>query len=310
MSNILKVSCIATAIAFAVSLVGCSPSPIEQFESILQNSTADTIMDDLDDLVYQSPAKDYSNSEWVEFFDSDEISQATYDFTLENAKNGDFEKLSRFVSGIELTINVADAESSATVDSIVNGVAEGFKEFKSTSLDTIPSSLESIKGLGTQLEKLDITPNQCGLGITLDDLKQIFQQDEPIILVEGMEGYYSRPENMEEDVHKGSTATYKEGFGSALKDAQRDETWTYFGDFAVKKITTARDALTNKPGEPVNFTYDTDYLVFRNGKQCNLPSNLEAAQVFGDGQCIVVEDYQYFLSEEDPDSYLRIDSLG
>lgn len=310
MKGTMKISFIASAILFTIVLAGCAASPTEQYKSILQNSTTETIMDDLDGLVYRSPAKDYSDSEWREFFDSDEVSQATYDFALENAKNGDFEKLSHFVSGIELTINVADAESSSTVDGIVNGLSDGFKEFKAADLSAVPSSLESIRGLGSQLKELDITLGQCGLGLTIDDLKQIYQQDSPEVLTEGMEGYYSDPENMEEDVHVGSTATYKEGFGSALKDAQRDATWTYYGDFAVKKTVTARDALTNKPGEPVNFTYDTDYGVFHCGEQCNLPSNLDDAQVFGDGQCFVFDDYLYFQKEDDPSSYLRIDTIN
>lgn len=310
MKRIPKIAMMASALLLTIAFAGCTQSPNAMYESILENSTTDSIMDDLDELVYRSEAKKFSNSEWHDFFDSDDIAQSTYDFAFQNAKNGDFEKLSHYVSGIELTINVADAEDTASVDSIISGLSGGFKEFKAADLSAVPSSLESIRGLGAQLEKLDITLGQCGLGLTIDDLKQIYQQDSPEVLTEGMEGYYSDPENMEEDVHVGSTATYTEGFGSALKDAQRDATWTYYGDFAVKKTVTARDALTNKPGEPVNFTYDTDYGVFHCGEQCNLPSNLDDAQVFGDGQCFVFEDYLYFQKEDDPSSYLRIDTIN
>lgn len=300
MKGVLRFFSVMSALLLAAALVGCAKSPTAMYESILENSTTDSIMDDLDELIYRSEAKEFSYDEWCDFFDSDEVAQATYDFSLQNAKNGDFEILSRFVSGIELTINVAGAESSATVDNIVDGLSDGFKEYKAADIAAVPSSLESIRGLGNQLEKLDITLAQCGLGLTREDLKHLYGQDNPTVLTEGMEGYYSDRENMEEDVHKGSTATYEEGFGSALEDAQRDETWTYYGDFAVKKISTARDALTNKPGEPVNFTYSTDYVVFHDGKQCNLPSDLEGAQVFGNGQCLVIDGYQYYQREDDP----------
>lgn len=310
MRSILKLSWMLFAVVFVVGLVGCSQSAEDRYQSILQNSSAESISDDLKNLKYRTEAKDFSNSEWRDFFNSEEVKQATYEYCYEKSRNGSFDELTSYVSELELTINVSSSENSGTVQSMIDGLSKGFRECKDSNLDAVTSSMEAIRRLGSQLEKLDVSPQQCGLGLSLQDIEQLYGLDEPIVLTEGMEGYYSNPENMEEDVHEGSTASYREGFGSALQDAQRDETWRYFGDYAVKKTSTARDALTNKPGEPVDFTYETSYAVFQKGKTCNLPDNLEGAQVFGGGRCVVVEDTAYFQNEDDPSSFLKTDLIA
>lgn len=46
------------------------------------------------------------------------------------------------------------------------------------------------------------------------------------------------------------------------------------------------------------------------GERCNLPSDLEGAQSFGDGDCVVVGDAGYFKNADDPSSYLEVDLVS
>ena len=250
----------AVLIVFSVGLAflaGCSHS-----NDIARDFNGDSITqlgNDLNSAVTHGRAQEIDNSE--------ETQQACAEFVERNLSKGNYKLF--FDAMMELN------DVSSFFPSLITAASNSSSDYclsicENNSFDDAYAALMNATqeiGIGSA-----IFPGMgIHFGMEQAYVRDYFANNNGIVITEGMEGYYR--DHPEEDIEYSDVQNYKEGRGSALKDLDVAVKWTYFGDYAVKEHVTARDSLTNKPGEPVDFHYSSSYSVYYKGKEVGISSD-------------------------------------